>query len=61
MLHPAGRQCTRLTFLIQGVETTQCTEVAIDLFDAEMQMLRNVLEMSPKPEGSVFASAPRRG
>jgi len=61
VLHPQGRQCTRLTFVVQGVETVQCTEIVIDLYEAEMQQLRDVLQLSPMPGGSVFASAQVRG
>lgn len=59
--HPDGRTCVRLTFLIQGVETTQCTEVTADLFDAEIDAIRKTLSMSPTSVGSVFRSGARRG
>lgn len=59
--HPRGRQCTRLTFVIQGVETAQCTEIVIDLYEAEMQALREALQISRTLAGSVFASAQVRG
>lgn len=59
--HPHGRQCTRLTLVIQGVETVQCTEIVIDLYEAEMQSLREVLGISRTLAGSVFALAQVRG
>jgi hypothetical protein len=51
VVHPQGRECLKLLFVLEGVEATKCTEMITYLYGKDLEELRRALGV-PNPDMS---------
>lgn len=43
VVHPEGRECLKVLFVLEGVEATRCTEIITYLYRDDLEELRRAL------------------
>ena len=58
VVHPQGRECLKLLFVLEGVEATKCTEMITYLYGSDLKTIREALaaaapeQHEPEPCGA---------
>jgi hypothetical protein len=52
VVHPDGRECLRLVFVLEGVEVTKCKETIVYLYGQDIEKLRSAIETPCRPAHS---------
>jgi hypothetical protein len=56
VVHPEGRECLKVLFVLEGVEATKCTEMTAYLYGQDIEAIRKALQMPSTATGEPVLS-----